>query len=101
MNSTTKRKHERTPEAGPDTPYLALAGEAGMTREQVILQLVSHIRRDQGYLAYRKASGRRTRYDDQVTSDLRALAFAVVLLDETASEVSQRAQAYTSVLRSS
>jgi hypothetical protein len=46
----------------------------------VIAQLVSRIRRDQGYLAYRKAAGRKTRYDEQVTSDLQALALAAVFL---------------------
>ena len=81
----TKRTHDRAPDAEPATPYVDLAGEAvlaGMTGEQVVAQLVSRIKRDQGYLAYRKASGRKTRYDDQVTSDLRALALAAVLLDE-------------------
>jgi len=34
---------------------------AGMTREQVIAQLVSRIRCDQGYLASRKARHRHTR----------------------------------------
>ena len=52
-----------------------------MTREQVIAQLVSRIKRDQGYLAYRKASGRKTRYDEQVTSDLRAIALAICWLE--------------------
>jgi len=82
---TTKRAHDRAPDAELATPYLDLAGEAvlaGMTREGVIAQLVSRIKRDQGYLAYRKASGRKTRYDEQVTSDMRALALAAVLLEE-------------------
>jgi hypothetical protein len=81
---TPKRTHDRAPDAEPATSYLDLAGEAmlaGMTREQVIAQLVSRIKRDQGYLAYRKATGRKTRYDEQVTSDLRALALATVLLE--------------------
>jgi hypothetical protein len=56
---------------------------AGMTRGHVVTQLVSRIKRDQGYLAYRKASGRRTRYDEQVTSDLRALALAAALLGDS------------------
>lgn len=82
---TTKRKHERSPDADPEMPYLDLAGEAmlaGLTCEQVIAQLISRIKRDQGYLAYRKASGRKTRYDDQVMSDLRALALAICWLEE-------------------
>ncbi len=70
--------------AGRYDGYLDLAGEAvlaGMTREQVFDQLISRFKRDQGYLAYRKASGRRTYYDEQVTSDLHALALAAVLLE--------------------
>ncbi len=83
---TTKRTHDRAPDAEP-TPYLDLAGEAvlaGMTREMLVAQLVSRIRRDQGYLAYRKACNQRTSYDDQVTSDIWALALAAVLLEERA-----------------
>jgi hypothetical protein len=38
--------------------------------------------RDQGCLAYRKVSGRKTRYDEQVMSELYALALAAVLLGE-------------------
>lgn len=96
MKGTTKRKHERDPESGPDTPYVDLAGEAllsGMTREQVITQLVSRIKRDQGYLAYRKACNRRTTYDDRVLADMRALALAAVLLDEPAQRLAQHDQA--------
>ena len=81
----TKRTHDRAPDAEPATPYLDLACEAvleEMTCEQVIAQLVSRIKRDQGYLAYRKASGRKTRYDEQVTSDLRAIALAICWLHE-------------------
>jgi len=73
------------PDAGSEATYLDLAGEAllaGMTREEVIAQLVSRIRRDEGYLAYRKACNRRTRYDQQVLADMRALALAAVLLQE-------------------
>src|SRR5262245_26824804 len=65
---------------------LDLAGEAllaGMTREQVIAHLVSRIQRDQGYLAYRRATGRRTSYDDHVHRDLRALALAACWLEES------------------
>jgi hypothetical protein len=87
MTKNTKRTHDRAPDAEPATPYLALAGEAvlaGMTREQVVTQLVSGIKCDQGYLAYRKASRRKTRYDDQVTHDRRAIALAVCWLQEGA-----------------
>lgn len=67
------------------SPHVELAAEAllaGMTRKQVIAQLLSRIRRDESYLAYRKARHRHTRYDDAVTADLRALALAAVLLGE-------------------
>ena len=85
MRTSSTRKHDRGSDAGIESPYLDLAGEAllvGITREQVVAQLVSRIRRDQGYLAYRKACNRRTGYDDQVLADMRALALAAVLLDE-------------------
>ena len=65
--------------------YVALASEAlleGWTRQQVIAALVSRIRRDEGYLAYRRATGRRTSYDDQVKADMRALALAACWLEE-------------------
>ncbi|HEV8194366.1 MAG TPA: hypothetical protein VGP82_23185 [Ktedonobacterales bacterium] len=64
--------------------YLTLAAEAlleGWTREHVIAALLSRIKRDQGYLAYRKACHRRTRYDEQVQQDLRALALAACWLE--------------------
>jgi hypothetical protein len=59
--------------------HLELAAEAlgdGWTRERVIGALSSPIQRDRGYLAYRKACNRHTRYDDQVQQDLQALALA-------------------------
>ena len=65
--------------------HLALAGEAlldGWTRERVIAALISRIRRDDGYLAYRRACGRRTGYDEQVRADMRALALAAVWLED-------------------
>ncbi len=65
--------------------HIALAREAvlaGMSREQVIEAIIKRIRRDEGYLAYRKASGRRTSYDELVTSDLQTLALAACWLDE-------------------
>ena len=71
-------------EVGP-SPHVKLAAEAllaGMTREREIAQLLSRIRRDETYLAYRKACHRHTRYDDEVTDDLHALALAAVLLGE-------------------
>jgi hypothetical protein len=77
-----------------DSSYLDLAGAAvlaGMTREQVLAQLVSRIRRDQGYLAYRRASGRKTRYDDQVASDLQAIALAICWLQEARNAFPTRA----------
>lgn len=88
MTEQTKaqtRTHMATPQADGETPptYLQLAGDAllaGLTREQAIAGLISHIRRDQGYLAHRKACNRRTSFDDQVQQDMRALALAAVLL---------------------
>jgi hypothetical protein len=65
-----------------------LAREAalhGPTRERVITALVSRIRRDEGYLAYRKAAKRHTNYDEQVHNDLRAFALAAVLLEDSQS----------------
>jgi hypothetical protein len=57
-----------------------------MTCEQVVAGLISRIKRDQGYLAYRKACNRRTSYDDQVQQDMLALALAAVLLEESSSK---------------
>lgn len=81
------RRHTATPrpnnEASPT--YLQLAGDAllaGMTREQAIAGLISRIKRDQGYLAYRTACNRKTRYDYQVLRDMQALALAAMLLGE-------------------
>jgi hypothetical protein len=65
--------------------HLDLAAEAlldGWTREQVIAALIGRIKRDQGYLAYRKACNRRTSYDSQVQQDMRALALAACWLGE-------------------
>lgn len=53
-----------------------------MTREQAVAGLISRIKRDQGYLAYRKACHRKTNYDDQVQQDMLAFALAAVLLEE-------------------
>jgi hypothetical protein len=66
-------------------PHLVLAAEAlldGWTREQVIAALIGRVKRDQGYLAYRKACNRRTSYDSQVQQDIRALSLAAVWLAE-------------------
>jgi hypothetical protein len=84
MTQRQQRRVTAIPDAevGP-SPQVELAVEAllaGMTREQVIAQLLCRIRRDESYLAYRKACHRHTRYDDEVTADLRALAPAAVLL---------------------
>jgi len=81
MGTTDRQQSHTTDRAN----YLEQASEAllaGLTREGVIAQLIGRIRRDQGYLAYRRASGRRTRYDEQVTSGLRAIALAVCWLEE-------------------
>ena len=85
--TTTKPTRQRTQRtsapADAETPiHVELAAEAvleGWTREQVIDTLISRIRRDRRYLAYRKACNRRTSYDDQVQQDMRALALAAVL----------------------
>ena len=95
-------KSTQTPRADAcsEAGYLDLAGEAllaGMTRKRVIAQLVSRIRRDEGYLAYRKACNRRTRYDDQVTADLQALALAACWLSESLADEPTAAQAAVSV----
>ena len=77
---------ERLPGLETRDPYLDLAGDAllaGMTPDQVIEQLRSRIDRDLDYLDYRKASGKHTHYDKQVSEDLRALALAIVLLGDT------------------
>jgi hypothetical protein len=88
MNQTTPTYADHTD--GPR--YLALAREAalsGLTRERVITALLSRIRRDEGYLAYRKAAKRHTSYDEQVEADLRAIALAICYLDEPARSASR------------
>jgi hypothetical protein len=82
--SEKRQRHTTDADTG-SPPHVELAAEAllaGITREQVIARLVSRIRRDEGYLADRKACNRHTRYDDEVTADLHALALAAVLLGE-------------------
>ncbi len=79
---------------------MALATEAmleGWTRPQVIAALISRIRRDEGYLAYRRAMGRRTSYDDQVKADMRALALAACWLSEQSEHVQSIKQTGISV----
>jgi hypothetical protein len=74
-----------TVEEGPPSLHLDLTAEAlsdGWTRAQVIAALIGRIKRDQGYLAYRKACNRRTSYDGQVQQDMRALALAACWLEE-------------------
>jgi hypothetical protein len=94
---TRTRRHTATPRPEGDVSptYLQLAGDAllaGMTREHAIAGLISRIKRDQGYLAYRKACHRRTSYDDQVQHDMLALALAAVLLEEVGTRPDTRAQ---------
>ena len=63
---TRTRAHRDADRGETTTTYLHLAAEAlldGWTREQVITALIGRIKRDQGYLAYRKACNRRTSYD--------------------------------------
>jgi hypothetical protein len=93
MAEHTKRRTPQTrrhtaaprPEGDPSPTYIQLAGDAllaGMTLEQAVAGLISRIKRDQGYLAYRKACNRRTSYDDQVQQDMRVLALAACWLTE-------------------
>ncbi len=81
----TVAKTEPATTEGRTIPHLDLASEAvidGWTREQVIAALIGRVKRDQGYLAYRKACNRRTSYDSQVQQDIRALSLAAVWLAE-------------------
>jgi hypothetical protein len=82
MRQTT---HTAQAQYDDEPRYLTLAREAmlnGLTRDQVITALQSRIRRDEGYLSYRRATGRHTNYDDQVQGDLRAMALAICYLEE-------------------
>lgn len=75
-------------DAASEPRRIALAREAvlaGMSRERLIEAIIKRIQRDEGYLAYRKASGRRTSYDEIVQADMRALALAAYWLEEAAS----------------
>jgi len=79
--------HAADKEQANSTTYLDLAADgalAGLTRAQVVTALIERIGRDVHYLAYREACRRHTRYDDQVTADLRALALAACWLSEPA-----------------
>jgi hypothetical protein len=90
-----------TTQVDEETPvHVELAAEAvldGWTREQVIDALIGRIRRDRGYLAYRKACNRRTRYDDQVQHDLRALALAICWLATGDPDVGSGAMSRTGI----
>src|SRR5689334_5487849 len=97
--NTTKQAQQRpnrtSAPADAETPlHVELAAEAmleGWTRAQVLDTLISRIRRDRRYLAYRKAGNRRTSYDDDVQQDMRAFALAVCWLTESpASKVTQQ-----------
>src|SRR5215469_6185619 len=97
MSRAKETRNENMPSA---PPHVALASEAlleGWTRQQVIAALVSRIRRDEGYLAYRQATGRRTSYDDQVKADMRALALAACWLSEQSEQAPLTKQADISV----
>lgn len=54
----------------------------GLTREEVVAALADRIECDLHDLAYRKTCRRQTRYDEQVTADLRAIALAICRLQE-------------------
>ena len=82
---TTRARRDEQP-TGEALP-VAMASDAlleGWTRERVLAALISRIQRDDGYLAYRRACERRTSYDAQVHSDMRALPLAACWLDEPA-----------------
>src|SRR5262249_11986005 len=86
VTTSTRRRNTQTsaPVAAETLYHVEQATEAvleGWSREQVIDTLISRIRRDRRYLAYRKACNRRTSYADQVQHDMRALALAAVWLD--------------------
>lgn len=69
----------------PEPAYVDVARAAvreGWTRAQVIEVLLSRMRRDKHYLAYRAATGKHTVYDEETAGDQRALALAVCWLDE-------------------
>ncbi len=88
--TTTKLKWQRTQRTSAPVDaealiHVELAADAvldGWTREQVIATLISRLRRDRRYLAYRKACNRRTSYDDEVQQDMRALALAACWLSD-------------------
>src|SRR5690242_20363431 len=86
-HAMTRTRYQNQPVVHEPPVHVELAAEAvlnGWTREQVIDALIGRIKRDQGYLAYRKACNRRTSYDGQVQQDIRALALAAVLLQDEA-----------------
>lgn len=96
-NTTKPAKRTERPDSAPDMPtppvnHLDFAADAladGWTREQVIRALIVRVHRDTSYLAYRKASNRRTGYDAQVHQDRLALSLAAVWLQVELDQVSQ------------
>lgn len=89
MQHRTQHDDRETTEQQNEPRHITLAREAllaGMTRESLVTALLGRVRRDAGYLAYRKACNRRTSYDEQVQQDMRALALAAVLLEEGTSQ---------------
>lgn len=74
-----RQQEQAQSDTSTELRHILLAREAvlaGMSREQVIEALFKRIRCDEGYLAYRKASNRRTGYDAQVQQDRLALSLA-------------------------
>ena len=70
----------------PEPREVTLAREAidlGWTRERVVQALRARIRRDEQYLAYRRARGFFTPTDEAIANDLRALALAAYALEGT------------------
>jgi hypothetical protein len=76
---------QTTPEPpAPSRDYHELAAEAladGWTREQVVHALIVRVSYDARYLAFRRATNRRTGYDAQVQQDMLAISLAAVWLE--------------------
>ena len=63
--------------------FIANAAQSPLSREQVIEQLILALRRKLNYLAYREGRGRQTAYDEALSSDVEAIARAIVFLQES------------------
>lgn len=61
----------------------------GWTREQVVHALIVQVSYDARYLAFRRATNRRTGDDAQVQQDMRALSLAALWLEQLEEGASQ------------